>query len=787
MLTHIVIVSLLASMPAPNGPGIVNTFERQVEGAYIVRFIDGLSDESVSRYVYILQSKYGGTAVRASANPIPTALFNGWSKDVASSVSFESFVQFVDEDGIFQLSETQSLRASADQNSALDRIDQRQDALDFRFRRPLGGRNALIYIVDTGVDKSAPSLLGRLSQFHSNTFVDNLASVDTHGHGTQMASLAAGSTLGIAPFARIGSVKVTEDGIIKLSKLQEALTWILFNEVGVVNLSLSLPAYTSTPTVIDQLVAALTTKGFIVVAAAGNDSVNVTQSLPARSPTAITVGAIGVSTHQPLTMSNWGPGIDIWAPGENLLVESPNGNRDLKTGTSGSAALTSGVVAALLEAVPQTEAVSLLLSGATQGRLQGDLKGAPNRLLFSDLQPALIRSDTQSGTWAFCTAGVYAGYRLLNNIPTASVIDAAGNTYLAFTQMEPYGCNTWNWGTTPTQTFIEKRTPSGTLLWSQVVAYGSSWSDGARGLLIEGDVVFAAGTTSSCTTPACETGIDAIVYKLNASTGLVEWSSRISSVGVESARGLAFSADGANLLVAGTTSGALSTPLGGYDFFVSKVAKASGALRQTIQFGTAGNDFLSDFAQVGDITFVAVGSTTGAIAGATPQGATDAVAIRVIDSANGLFASNGLQLGTPTDDEFCAARSSVETLANGTAVLSLFVAGRTRGVLAGSKNEGGFDIFWARYDDDTFIPTWSFQTGTAGDEGAPSLALTPDDIFLLGGNNFFKASRVSGHLNWSQQLSTPQSLISIAPTERVLLHGTENSGAYIHSSTYKAF
>ncbi|HEY2866433.1 MAG TPA: S8 family serine peptidase, partial [Pyrinomonadaceae bacterium] len=144
-------------------------------------------------------------------------------------------------------------------------------------------------------------------------------SVDEFGHGTHVASLAAGGAganlnlgdgtyisnyEGIASGAKIINVRVLDrNGVGTSASLISALNWILANRatnnIRVVNLSLGAPAIESWRNdPLCRAVRMLTAAGIVVVAAAGNNGKTVAgQKLygaihsPGNDPTVITVGA----------------------------------------------------------------------------------------------------------------------------------------------------------------------------------------------------------------------------------------------------------------------------------------------------------------------------------------------------------------------------------------------------------------------------------------------------------------------------------------------------------------
>jgi len=160
-----------------------------------------------------------------------------------------------------------------------------------------------IAVVDSGVNAVA-GLTGRVIQGADFT---GTGSNDGYGHGTFVASLAAGNgraadgsqtgIQGVAPSARIISVKVADDrGRSTVGQVVAGLSWVVSHRaqysIDVVNLSLSesqASSYLTDP--LDALVEAAWFSGVTVVASSGNDGSAVT-SAPGNDPFAITVGSV---------------------------------------------------------------------------------------------------------------------------------------------------------------------------------------------------------------------------------------------------------------------------------------------------------------------------------------------------------------------------------------------------------------------------------------------------------------------------------------------------------------
>src|SRR5690606_37956664 len=131
-----------------------------------------------------------------------------------------------------------------------------------------------------------------------------------------------------------------------LFDIAAGIRWAVENGADVLNLSFGSLMLTQTQA--DAIQYAID-NGVIVVAAAGNNRSRVDRVYPAAYPGVITVaaieadGAIG-------SFSNYGPQIDLAAPGVNILSTTPGGGYASYLGTSMATPFVAGAAALLLAA-----------------------------------------------------------------------------------------------------------------------------------------------------------------------------------------------------------------------------------------------------------------------------------------------------------------------------------------------------------------------------------------------------------------------------------------------------
>jgi serine protease len=184
------------------------------------------------------------------------------------------------------------------------------------------GSGVVVAVIDTGVTKVG-DLAGTKFVPGYNFIANNADAADDHGHGTHVAGTIAESTnnrigvAGVAYGASIMPLKVlSARGSGSMAGIAQAIRWAADHGAGVINMSLGGPFAVGA---IASAVKYAHGKGVVIVAAAGNDG-HGRVGYPARYPGVIAVAATQFDESTTF-YSNWGPQIDIAAPGGNVRVD----------------------------------------------------------------------------------------------------------------------------------------------------------------------------------------------------------------------------------------------------------------------------------------------------------------------------------------------------------------------------------------------------------------------------------------------------------------------------------
>jgi subtilisin family serine protease len=122
-----------------------------------------------------------------------------------------------------------------------------------------------------------------------------------------------------------------------------------------------------------------------VSVASGASNASACNYSPARVPGALTVAASDRNDYR-ASFSNYGPCVDLFAPGVSITTIAYTGGTQTLSGTSFATAHVTGVAALYLEFHPTATASQVhnaINANATPGVIKNPGTGTPNRLLYS--------------------------------------------------------------------------------------------------------------------------------------------------------------------------------------------------------------------------------------------------------------------------------------------------------------------------------------------------------------------------------------------------------------------
>ncbi len=238
------------------------------------------------------------------------------------------------------------------------------------------GRGVTVAILDTGVAFDPTFQTGQLRTIDIGMGTTPGGGAED-GHGTAVAALAAGNAegaQGIAGAANILSIRVTDDsGLSDIFTLSQGI--LAATDAGAQVINISLGGY-DTNSVLAAAIGHATGAGIAIVASAGNDQL-AGLTWPAADPRVISVGAVD-GTGQQVTFSNSGPQLTLSAPGYGVPTAWLDSQRILMDGTSASAPLVAGTIAAVISQNPTlsgTDAAAIVQQHASDA---GEAGSDPN-------------------------------------------------------------------------------------------------------------------------------------------------------------------------------------------------------------------------------------------------------------------------------------------------------------------------------------------------------------------------------------------------------------------------
>jgi len=204
---------------------------------YIVTLKSNHKDH-LNGFVNILKQKRGFNIKGSWNMDFLSAFYGEFNKTALNWLSKNPIVDNVQENQEIKLdSYTNFTNTSPYYNWALSRLSfnpLQPPPLDRKYAIPGSGQGegTHIYILDTGIrfDYNLSEFSGRIGNgqtcIQSNPCNNNPATDDT-GHGTAVASLAAGATVGVAQKATIHPVKVFLNGVATTIDIVNGINWVI--------------------------------------------------------------------------------------------------------------------------------------------------------------------------------------------------------------------------------------------------------------------------------------------------------------------------------------------------------------------------------------------------------------------------------------------------------------------------------------------------------------------------------------------------------------------------------
>jgi subtilisin family serine protease len=409
-------IGLVLSGPDVRGQGGQPKFrrvDRRVPGQFVVVLTNAAAGargraSTADIVAKSLVGTYGGTlrhVFRSALNGFAVRM----TEAAAVALSQDPRVAFVEEDGQGTFAGDGGGQVNPP-SWGLDRIDQRNLPLNLRYDYGNTGAGVNVYVIDDGI-RTTHTTFGNRARTCKEVVTGGMKV-----HGTHVAGIIGGTAYGVAKLASLCSVQVVAGAAFQTSDAIAGVNWVTANHVkpAIANVSLTFPASTALDDAVRNSIAA----GVTYVVAAGNsnavagDCTGGRPCSPQRVSEALLVAgsaldtAVTPSRDVRLSVSNFGPLIDVFAPGEGILSAGYDTDTSsmLSSGTSQAAPHVTGVGARYLQRYPTVApatviaAIKSAASPVVQSTPTRPNPNTTNLLLYSSFIPP-------SASVTFQTAG----------------------------------------------------------------------------------------------------------------------------------------------------------------------------------------------------------------------------------------------------------------------------------------------------------------------------------------------------------------------------------------------
>ncbi|MFW6220677.1 MAG: S8 family peptidase [Nanoarchaeota archaeon] len=193
------------------------------------------------------------------------------------------------------------------------------------------GFGSTTLVIDTGIDYRHQELSECFDEIKGFNFINNTKNpMDDNGHGTHVAGIIAGYSVGVSPDSKLVAAKVLDkNGSGSNTDLIRAIDYAINeNYIDVVNMSLGSSSYSYA---LNEICSKAYKNGLILCAAAGNEGYGA--EYPAACSGVISVAAVDYNNNH-ATFSNIDSSVDISAPGVSIFSTYLNNGYKQLSGTS---------------------------------------------------------------------------------------------------------------------------------------------------------------------------------------------------------------------------------------------------------------------------------------------------------------------------------------------------------------------------------------------------------------------------------------------------------------------
>ncbi|WP_096761707.1 S8 family peptidase [Micromonospora sp. Rc5] len=375
------------SRPAPGAVGHILGAggTNAVPGEYIVVLKDSAAGGPAGSRQSVVTGLARALAGRFGAVPeqVWDDALNGFSvrtsESVARRLAAHPAVAYVEQNQTVEVPEATMQPTSVQPNAPwnLDRIDAPL-GLDTTYNFVSKGSGVRVYVIGPGIRTTHQEFGGQASHGYAQSCFTTL--------GTHVAGIIGGTTYGVAKDVTLVSVGLPNcNG--GLSALIGAVDWVVADNtpwspptVGDFVLAGGLS------TALNTAVANAVVDGIVMTTSAGDTSQDACLGSPASVPTVLTTASIQ-SDDVRAPHSNFGPCVDLFAPGVNIVSASPASNTAVMSLdlTIQASAHVAGMAARVLSKNPTwtpAQVHSFLVDNATPDVVINPGIDSPNRLLY---------------------------------------------------------------------------------------------------------------------------------------------------------------------------------------------------------------------------------------------------------------------------------------------------------------------------------------------------------------------------------------------------------------------